>query len=124
PASARDAANRRLLASERTHLLARRDKLRRDLDNHILGRWHPTNEDRALEIVEAKLASLDGIEEVLARSERDGQPRQLLLLDNSGEQTLAALAVGDVDTADHVAVQVSGTGTEVWDKPGVGNDAP
>ena len=59
-----------------------------------------------------KLAALDSVESVL-----DLGGRQLLLLDaDSGEQLHAAVAVGDVDTADHVAVFTPGFTTTVQDR--------
>ncbi|MGH3923570.1 MAG: alpha/beta hydrolase, partial [Pseudonocardiaceae bacterium] len=79
-----------------------------DLDDNWFGGTF-TNADAALEHVNAKLASLDLIEQTL------DQPggRQLLLLDLSGERAEAAVAVGDVDTADHVAAFTPGLGSTV-----------
>ncbi|MGH3519420.1 MAG: alpha/beta hydrolase [Haloechinothrix sp.] len=56
----------------------------------------PIDRERLVE-VEDKLASLDTIEQVLDRGDR-----QLLVLDLSQDRAQAAIAVGDVDTADHV----------------------
>jgi hypothetical protein len=69
-----------------------------------------TNDDAALAVVREKLAGLDAIESLL----RETRDRQLLVLDIRGSrQLLAAVAVGDVDTADHVAVFTPGFGTTV-----------
>ncbi len=48
----------------------------------------------------------------------------LLVLDFDGEHPKVAVALGDVDTADHVSVYVPGTGAVTYDKPGEGNDLP
>jgi hypothetical protein len=56
------------------------------------------------EQLQDKRASLDAIERTL---DKPGQ-RQLLLLDLSGDRAEAAVAVGDVDTAEHVAVFTPG----------------
>lgn len=108
PAAVRDEANRARLDDERAALETERDRLQADLDDNWFGGTF-TNADAALEHVDAKLASLDRIEQTL------GQPgqRQLLLLDLSGERAEAAVAVGNVDTADHVAVFTPGLGSTV-----------
>src|SRR5437588_8085249 len=51
----------------------------------------------------AKLASLDTIRATMALGNR-----QLLTLDTSGRRVQAAVAVGNVDTAEHVAVFTPG----------------
>jgi hypothetical protein len=88
PARVRDAANRGRLAGERALLEAAADDAR------------------------DKLRALDEIERVLAPPAQD---RYLLVLDSSGEQLKAAVAVGDVDTAAHVAVFTPGFTTTVQD---------
>ncbi|MGA9376211.1 MAG: alpha/beta hydrolase [Mycobacterium sp.] len=50
--------------------------------------------------------------------------RQLLVADFDGEHPKVALALGNVDTADHVSVYVPGTGSVPYDKPRAGNDLP
>ncbi|OMB96185.1 hypothetical protein A5733_12260 [Mycobacterium sp. NS-7484] len=50
--------------------------------------------------------------------------RQLLVVDFDGEHPKVALAIGNVDTADHVSVYVPGTGSVTYDKPKAGNDLP
>ncbi|WP_424183573.1 alpha/beta hydrolase [Actinokineospora sp. G85] len=103
PGEARDEANRARLATERAALEARRDELQADLDDNWFGGTF-TSADAELDAVNAKLASLDAIEETLARP---GE-RQLLLLDTSDERAEAAIANGNIDTADHVAVFTPG----------------
>lgn len=53
-----------------------------------------------------------------------GPDRQLLVVDFDGEHPKVALAIGNVDTADHVSVYVPGTGSVTYDKPKEGNDLP
>lgn len=108
PATVRDESNRARLDDERAALETERDRLQADLDDNWFGGTF-TNADAALEHVNAKLASLDRVEQTL------GQPgeRQLLLLDLTGERAEAAVAVGNVDTADHVAVFTPGLGSTV-----------
>lgn len=50
--------------------------------------------------------------------------RQLLVVDFDGDHPKVALAIGNVDTADHVSVYVPGTGSIPWDNPTDGNDLP
>jgi len=110
PFAARDEANRALLGVDRDRLSA----IQARLDASHSGSWLGgivTNDDAALAHVEAKLASLDAVEQTLAR---DGD-RQLLLLDLSQERAQAAIARGDVDNADNVAVFVPGLTANVND---------
>ncbi|MGH3694716.1 MAG: alpha/beta hydrolase [Pseudonocardiaceae bacterium] len=108
PAAVRDKANRSRIDDERAALEAERNRLQADLDDNLFGGLF-TNADAALEHVNAKLASLGAIEKTL------GQPgeRQLLLLDLTGERAEAAVAVGDIDTADNVTVFTPGLGSTV-----------
>ncbi|MGH3902935.1 MAG: alpha/beta hydrolase [Pseudonocardiaceae bacterium] len=108
PAAVRDEANRARIDDERAALEDERDRLQADLDDNWFGGTF-TNADAALEHVNAKLASLDRIEQTL---DQPGD-RQLLALDLSGERAEAAVAVGDVDTADHVAAFTPGLGSTV-----------
>ena len=106
--TARDEANRMLLSVDRARLLAEKHRLESELaDNWFAGAF--TNQDAALEQVNRKLDSLDAIDQTLAK---DGE-RQLLLLDLSPERAQAAIARGNVDTADNVAVLVPGMSTTV-----------
>ena len=117
PATARDLANRALLDTERHRLEAVATRLQAELDGTFLSGtvfdrlgapgWF-TDADAGLEQTRRKLAALDAIETTLAHGDR-----QLLTLDLSGREAMAAVAVGDVDTADHVAVFVPGAGSTV-----------
>jgi hypothetical protein len=107
PAQVRDRANRARLDVQRAALEA---EVRR-LEVAVAASWFDgafTSDDEALDEARAKLEALDRVEQVLARGDR-----QLLLLDTSGRLATAAVAVGDVDTADHVAVFTPGMGTTV-----------
>lgn len=88
PAHIRDAANRARIPMERARL---QEALRRAEDD-----------DRRAEI-QAKLDSLDTIERIL-----DKPDRHVLTLDMSHQRAEAAIANGDVDNADHVAVFTPG----------------
>jgi hypothetical protein len=94
PGAVRDAANRALLSAERRSLVAQLAVLAPDDPAH--GR------------LRRAVAALDAVERVIALPER-----RLLVLDLTGEQAVAAVAVGDVDTAAHVAVFVPGFSTTV-----------
>ena len=111
PAWARDKANRNLIDDYRTELNDEADRLQKELDDNWFGGTF-TNDDARLEDVKNKLKALDAIEDTLAKP---GE-RQLLLLDpNSGEQLHAAVANGNVDTADHVAAFTPGLTSTVQD---------
>ena len=110
PAYARDLANRALIDDYRAELEAEEQRLQDNLDDNWFGGTF-TNDDARLDHVRGKLDALDRIEETLALGDR-----QLLLLDpDSGEQMHAAVAVGNVDTADHVAVFTPGLTSTVQD---------
>ena len=65
---------------------------------------------------ERDLMDLQKIDEQLrTKQASDGTPLSLLALDTSGEQVKAAVAVGDVDHAQHVANFTPGMGTNVRD---------
>ncbi len=110
PASARDLANRKNIPEYRRELLA----LLEDPDSYDPG-GDPGLYDHlfvAEDVATAeKLRALDALETVLDRG-----GRQLLLLDPfDGDQLHAAVAIGDVDTADHVAVFTPGFTSTVQD---------
>jgi hypothetical protein len=108
--TARDRANRSLLTLDRRRLVADRVRIESGLaDNRFGGAF--TNDDAALDHVNAKLAALVTIEATLAKT----GDRQLLLLDLSAERAQAAIARGNVDTADDVAVFVPGLSANVAD---------
>lgn len=58
-----------------------------------------------------RVAELEAVRAVI--EQRDGVPRQLLLLDLSGPLVGAAFALGDVDRAEHVTTFVGGLSTTV-----------
>jgi hypothetical protein len=97
PAWARDEANRELV-----------DDYRADLTGQLAEAQGAGNKD-LVETLTGKLDGLDAVEDTLELGNR-----QLLLLDITGEdQLMAAIAYGDVDTADHVAVFTPGFTTTV-----------
>ncbi|MEX2290593.1 MAG: alpha/beta hydrolase [Mycobacteriales bacterium] len=107
PAGIRDAANRARLDAERALLAAEVVRLEKRLrDNWFGGAF--TDDDAALVYARGKLEGMDELAGVL-----DKDDRMLLLLDTGGEQLEVAVAVGDVDTADHVAVFTGGLGSTV-----------
>ncbi len=117
PAAARDLANRALLDDERRRLESVATQLRAELDAMFLGGTVIdrlgvtglfTDADAGLEQTVRKIEALDAIDATLAHGDR-----QLLALDLSGREAMAAVAVGDVDTADHLAVFVPGAGSTV-----------
>ena len=111
PGHARDRANRLVLARERERLYRtiQRDaaEIQRNPLSAILG-----SRDRDNEVNLQKLDAILEIEKALW-AEKDGTPRQLLMLDCSGNQVRTAISVGDVDTADNVSVFVPGFTTTV-----------
>ncbi len=106
----RDVANQALLAIDRDRLLAERGRLETTLADYWFGGAF-TNDDEALRHVKDKLASLDVIEAALALE----GGRQLLLLDLRPARAQAAIANGNVETADNVAVFVPGLDSSVTD---------
>jgi hypothetical protein len=108
PAVVRDEANRGRIDDERKSLQDERAKLEQGGVSE--------DEQEKLQQVNDKLKSLDEVEEVIAK---ENPPRQLLVLDSSGERMKAAVAVGNVDTADHVSVFTPGYKTTVQDYLGI-----
>ncbi|GAA4026154.1 alpha/beta hydrolase family protein [Allokutzneria multivorans] len=121
PAVVRDQANRAQIPGERARLLAEAAKLEPLVDSLTKRLGASTSEigelsiarqlagpAAELAIIKAKLASLDAIDQTLARGDR-----QLLVLDTSGQRAKAAIAAGNVDTAEHVTVFTPGFGTTV-----------
>ncbi len=107
--SARDLANRAMLVVDRGSLMASKARL----ETVLFGKWTGTAVDvndnvanaiARLDQVKDKLASLDAIEATLAKP----GDRQMVLLDMTHERAQAAIAHGNVESADNVAVFVPG----------------
>ncbi|HEY3691433.1 MAG TPA: alpha/beta hydrolase [Pseudonocardiaceae bacterium] len=108
PGAVRSQVNIARLPGERANLQRELDDAKRMLD---LAKGQPfpppnmvPNALADVRKIEAKLASLDKIEETL---HRPGE-RQLLTLDTTGERVKAAVSYGNIDTAKHVAVFTPG----------------
>ncbi|WP_048726448.1 alpha/beta hydrolase [Kytococcus sedentarius] len=70
---------------------------------------HPSRRERQqIERVEERIKALEQVDETLKKAGDDHIPRQLLSLETSGQRVLAAVAQGNVDTADHIGVVVPG----------------
>lgn len=106
--AARDQANRSILPVDRVRLEAEKMRLETALAENWFGGAF-TNDDAALDHVNDKLAALAAIDETLAK---EGD-RQLLLLELSAQRAQAAIACGNVDIADNVAVLVPGLSASV-----------
>ncbi|MEO6083342.1 MAG: alpha/beta hydrolase [Umezawaea sp.] len=109
PAWARNQANRSRLWAEQKALGQEYGQLQAVLDDP---KSKPADFQHAmvrLDELDAKLAALDKIGSTLQ------QPggRQLLVLDTSGEDVRAAIATGDVDTAENVVTFTGGFGSTV-----------
>ena len=87
-----------------------RDKANRNRLEQLRSDPNLTNEEKG---------TITEIDKALSKPDR-----QLLVLDFDGEYPKVALALGNVDTADHVSVYVPGTGAVTYDKPDAGNDLP
>lgn len=79
---------------------------------------HPSRRERQeLELVQERVTALENIGKTLEMEspepKGDGTQRQLLSLDTSGKHVTAAVARGNVDTADHIGVLVPGLYTNV-----------
>ncbi|MGO4205253.1 alpha/beta hydrolase [Rhodococcus sp. TAF43] len=109
PSAVRHEANVNRFDDERARLEAERDRLQANLDDNLFGGTF-TNDDAALWYTEQKLRDLDEIEGIVA----DNPDGRLMLLDlQSGERGMAAFAVGDPDTADHISVTTPGLNTNI-----------
>lgn len=117
PATVRDEANRAQLGTARDEITADIARLQANLDHNTFGGLF-SDDDARLTHARNRLADLDAIEATLERGDR-----QLLVLDNTGEMVRAAIASGDVDTADHVSVFTSGLDSSTRDSlAGYDND--
>ncbi|MEY8042624.1 alpha/beta hydrolase [Saccharopolyspora cebuensis] len=107
PAEIRDQANRERLETERERLEEEIAELEAALDDNFFGGTFSEADER-LEDAKAELEALETTEQTLEQGDR-----QLLLFDLSGEVPRAAVANGDVDNADHVAVLTPGMNSGV-----------
>lgn len=107
PAGVRSQANLARLPGIEADLRAQSDALRDQLTQDP-GRYATTQLHDQLDAVVAKQTSLAAITDVMDRG-----GRQLLFIDMTGERAMAAIAVGDVDTADHVSVFTPGLNSTV-----------
>jgi len=102
PAAARHEANLALLARAERVAMDRDQRARRAASAANLG-----ERNRAAEHV----AAMQALRDVLAR--RDGGQRRLLLVDATGLDVRAVVALGDIDRAEHVVTFVGGLSTMV-----------
>ncbi|MDV6014201.1 alpha/beta hydrolase [Haloechinothrix sp. LS1_15] len=109
PITARSEANMLRLPVERERLDTELDELRAEREDLFAWQWL---RDRQLssEIaqIEAKLDSLDAVEDMMA-----DENRTLITLDLDGERARAAIGSGDVDTAEKVSVFTPGMNSTV-----------
>ena len=106
----RDKANRNNLAED---LKAERQKLK---DQEEDARRFPTPQ-KLLDIRQTRkrITQMENVEKVLDKSGKDGIQRQLVCFDSSERDVLAAVTQGNIDTADHVAVNVPGMRSNLAD---------
>jgi len=124
PAAARDAANRLLLGRQAARLEADLRSVQERYDAVTAGGPGPLEAGwlAARDELLARLTELrrqQGVAEAVGRATAEAG-RELLLLDLDRARPRAAVAAGDVDSAEHVAVLTPGFGTTVGDDlPGV-----
>lgn len=106
----RDKANRINLDKD---LKAERQKLK---DQEEDARRFPTPQ-KLLDIRQTRkrITQMENVEKVLDKSSKDGIQRQLVCFDSSDRDVLAAVTQGNIDTADHVAVNVPGMRSNLAD---------
>lgn len=103
PAEARHRANLARLPIERAALEDARRQLAEQAS--VLSGFEAQGARRELVDVSARILDVDAVERIV----REHPDRRLLLLDTrTGEQVRAAVAVGDPDVADHIAVTTPG----------------
>ena len=107
-AVARDAANRALEPGYRTALQAQAAQLQQEISGSFLGGAFALGKKNQLNGVQQKLRDLDAVDQTL----KDHPNALLMLLDttSSSKQALAAVAIGDPDTADHISATTIGVG--------------
>lgn len=114
PAWARDRANRMTLVSA----VAQAEQDLADAKKRRVGLGWPASQaaDQSIEAAQANLDAYRNIEKTLASTAKPG--RALLTLATDHQPPLAAVAVGDVDTAENVTYMVPGMGTTTKDTSG------
>lgn len=117
----RDRANRAMMPRVKAELTQRSRELGERLaDNRFGGTF--TSDDSRKWYVDKKIEDIGAIEHELRRSE-DAHRRLLISFDMAGgERGHAAVAVGDPDTAHHIAVTTPGLGTTIF--PSLTGDLP
>ncbi|MGH3979467.1 MAG: alpha/beta hydrolase [Pseudonocardiaceae bacterium] len=112
PAEARDAANRTILPREIARVQGEIDAVQTQLAS-MEGpgeRIQTTQAQARLDLLNEKMDALRATESAIGPA---GGGRQLLLLDVKPDRPKAAIATGNVDTAEHVAVFTPGMNTTV-----------
>ncbi|MEU4314477.1 alpha/beta hydrolase [Nocardia sp. NPDC024068] len=125
PSAARHEANINRIDDERARLLLERDRLKRDIEESLFD--NPSWDDD-VERVETKLSDLDSLEDTLRKYPLDpdnpNAGARLMLLDmQSGDKGMAAIAIGDPDNAQHIAVTTPGVSTTMPSLDGMAGEA-
>ncbi|MEP9393471.1 alpha/beta hydrolase [Gordonia sp. VNQ95] len=120
-ATDRDIANRAMLPTMRADLQKQSVDLEKRLaDNRFGGTF--TSDDTRKWYVDKKLADIGAIEHELGRAD-EKNPRLLISFDmHSGERGHCAVAIGNPDHADHIAISTPGLGTTI--SPSLTGDLP
>lgn len=71
--------------------------------------------DREMAAIQHKIDGIDEILDLVDETADTDYPRQVLALDITDERLEAAVAIGDIDTADNVTVFTPGLDTEIYD---------
>ena len=134
PADVRHTANVNRIETERTRLEEiRAEQVAALPERRDSGRFTDNYNQRPyvdLAVTEQKLADLGTLESILNRDENRLDPddpsrgARLMLLDlESSDSTRAAIAIGDVDNADHISVTTPGVSTTVESLNGMATEA-
>lgn len=111
PTSVRSPVNLRRVQGERARLQDDSVRISQELHREYFG-GRLSNTGAGLWYAQRKLEDLNALDELL----HEQTDRKLVLMDmRSGERGFAAIAIGDPDTADHIAVTVPGLNTNVKD---------
>ena len=111
-ALARDRANRAMIPVVKAELQRRSDELAARLAGYRFGGTFSSDDSRKW-YVDKKIDDIGAIEHELSRGEPT-HPRLLISFDmDSGERGHCAVAVGNPDNADHIAISTPGLGTTI-----------